>query len=294
MVKSLRENPRVRRIAIPTYRGLTRALVFRQGPRVLVNSIHKSGTHLLTTLLHRLPGVVQSGRHYVLDDFKTTPRRPDVWGETPDVDWERLQTAFARLNRGQFVTSHFQSDQRLTSILHELDYRVLLILRDPRDVVVSSAFYMSRLQRHVMHSRYTVDFTSDPERIMATITGFEPNENGLGSISVGQRLDSYLGWLSDDRVLSCRFEDLIGPAGGGEASTQLALVGDVAKHLGYTFSTERIEAIASSVWSERSPTFRKGAIGDWRNHFTPEHISAFKEIAGRQLITLGYERDLEW
>ena len=31
-----------------------------------------------------------------------------------------------------------------------------------------------------------------------------------------------------------------------------------------------------------------------RNHFGPDHVRDFKEVAGDMLIRLGYERDLDW
>jgi len=35
-------------------------------------------------------------------------------------------------------------------------------------------------------------------------------------------------------------------------------------------------------------------IGDWRNHFTEQHKEAFKNLAGTELVELGYERDQNW
>ena len=40
--------------------------------------------------------------------------------------------------------------------------------------------------------------------------------------------------------------------------------------------------------------FRKGVAGDWRNVFTEEDKSIFKEVAGDLLIELGYEKDNGW
>ncbi len=37
-----------------------------------------------------------------------------------------------------------------------------------------------------------------------------------------------------------------------------------------------------------------GAVGDWRNHYSEEHKRAFKEVCGKQLIELGYERNDNW
>jgi lipopolysaccharide transport system ATP-binding protein len=39
---------------------------------------------------------------------------------------------------------------------------------------------------------------------------------------------------------------------------------------------------------------RKGIAGDWRNHFSDELKSDFKERWGDLLIATGYERDLDW
>jgi hypothetical protein len=43
-----------------------------------------------------------------------------------------------------------------------------------------------------------------------------------------------------------------------------------------------------------SSFFRKGTSGDWKNHFTSEIKEQFKSIVGDQLISLGYEEDLNW
>jgi len=39
---------------------------------------------------------------------------------------------------------------------------------------------------------------------------------------------------------------------------------------------------------------RKGASGDWRNHFTDRIVHEFKARYGRLLIATGYEKDLGW
>ena len=40
--------------------------------------------------------------------------------------------------------------------------------------------------------------------------------------------------------------------------------------------------------------FRKGVPGDWRNHFTPELLAAFKERYNHLVIKLGYETSEDW
>lgn len=40
--------------------------------------------------------------------------------------------------------------------------------------------------------------------------------------------------------------------------------------------------------------YRKGIVGDWKNYFTSNTCKWFKEIAGKTLIELEYEKDLAW
>jgi len=39
---------------------------------------------------------------------------------------------------------------------------------------------------------------------------------------------------------------------------------------------------------------RKGIVGDWKNYFNEEAKEIFKKHAGKELIELGYENDLNW
>ena len=43
-----------------------------------------------------------------------------------------------------------------------------------------------------------------------------------------------------------------------------------------------------------SHTFRRGTPGDWRAHFSKQHVALFKEVAGELLIELEYEKNLDW
>ena len=57
---------------------------------------------------------------------------------------------------------------------------------------------------------------------------------------------------------------------------------------------QALEILSAAINPQRSPTFRRGKIGSWRDHFTAEHKRTFKEVAGDLLIQLGYEQDFDW
>ena len=58
----------------------------------------------------------------------------------------------------------------------------------------------------------------------------------------------------------------------------------------------RFEKKARRRKGEEDPRshYRKGQPGDWRNHFTEEHVAAFKEKFGDLVVRLGYELDNDW
>ena len=55
-----------------------------------------------------------------------------------------------------------------------------------------------------------------------------------------------------------------------------------------------LESLESSINPSRSPTFRSGKTGEWKNYFTEEHTRIFKDVAGDLLIRLGYEKNRDW
>ena len=54
-------------------------------------------------------------------------------------------------------------------------------------------------------------------------------------------------------------------------------------------SSVRNSGVSSGkAFSAHAATFRKGEIGDWRNHFAPEHEQAYLASAGEHLAAYGY------
>jgi sulfotransferase 6B1 len=283
-----------RNLSIKAYRAGARGVVFYPAPRVFVTSVPKAGSHLLITLLRRLPRMMFSGVHHAPRDFRTLPASGNGSDVRPEVDWDRVRRVLEGIRNGQFVTAHFPYRPRLGTMLEDLDYQTILMQRDPRDVVVSHFHYVMRSDRHYLHIRYTDVLDGWDARLMASIRGLPADGHGRGVISIGQRLAGYSGWLQQPNTYLSRFEILIGPNGGGTIAEQRTEIMAIAAHVGRPLEAHAADELAAKIWSPKSATFRKGSIGDWRNHFSPAHIAAFKEVAGQHLIDLGYERDLDW
>jgi hypothetical protein len=285
IAKLIASNETLKRHAVvPAYRAFARSNVFFPGPRVFANSIPKAGTHLIASLLGRLPRMMFSGVHSALGDIDGPA----------GADWPALERALGHVNRGQYATGHFPHDPDLVALLDRLEYASLFCLRDPRDIVVSQVNYVTGLAGHDLHRRYTQALHSFDERLMASITGFAADEYGRGLEPIGTRVERYVPWLSEPRTLVVRFEQLVGPAGGGSQEAQREAVRRVAGHVGRSLVPERLDEVCEHVWSAKSSTFHSGRTGGWRERFRPEHIEAFKRVCGQTLVELGYERNLDW
>ena len=279
-------NVYLRKVAIPIYRLYARTRCFSRSPRVFLNSLPKAGTHLAMKLLQELPEMLFSGLHMVRKDFDLN--------REPLINISKAKRILSTVNQGQFLTAHIPSRPEIAKLLYELKFKIVFIIRDPRDVVVSHAFYVTRLDRHYLHKRYNNVFHSKEERIMASIAGFAADGWGPGLDPINSQLEDYAGWLVDEHTHACRFEDLIGPNGGGDPLVQRMAIDKFAKYVDRPISEEEINRISNCIWTPKSNTFRKGVIGDWKNHFNDEHKIMFKKIAGQHLISMGYETDFNW
>ena len=101
----------------------------------------------------------------------------------------------------------------------------------------------------------------------------------------------------DPHILVCRFEDLVGPQGGGSAQLQKRTLQKIAEHIGTPMSPAEIDGLAARLYgNEENPfgegdfqnyqsTFREGKIGSWQEAFKPIHKEAFKKRLGWALIS---------
>jgi hypothetical protein len=240
-------------------------------PRVFANSIPKSGTHLLRRCLSLFPMLSDPGIHL---DLETGVAETD----------QRLGEA----EPGQIVTGHLPYRHRFDEMLGGYGYRQLLMIRDPRDVVVSFSKYVVDFTKHRLHELFC-QMPSDEERYMATIRGYADERAGYLLWDIGQLYRMFLRWLETGEVFTVKFESLIGNLGGGTHEAQVAEIQAIAGYIGVQLTEMEMEVISQDVFDFNSPTFRKGMIGDWRNHLTQDHLHALEQEMGDLMRDLGYQ-----
>ncbi len=240
---------------------------------LLAVSLPKAGTHLLERALCLHEGVYRPLVRTIHD------ANVDALGG--------LETHLARLRGGELLAAHlaYQSTHREAARRH--DVGVVFVVRDPRDILVSQVFYIEREQQHPLHGVFAAA-GSISDRLRLAIDG--DSERGVESLA--DRLDAYSGWL-EFADLTIRFEDLIGTAGGGDASVQQRTLAAVFALLDIQLEGATSRSILDRLVSRASPTFRRGRIGGWQAHFADDALRARLETAldGR-LARYGYEEDV--
>jgi hypothetical protein len=264
--------------------------------RVVANSIPKSGTHLLDRLLVLLGFEMIEGGirpHLVSGRYGPVRRLLRGRGEKVTVGVVSPQQVSRRwlarrlsgIPEGGFLNAHCLYSPELADLFCREGMKIVCILRDPRDVAVSQMHHIKQRKQHFAHEGYMA-LPSDRERLMVSIRGGELGGRELQSLE--QRYRRFLNWEQDGRAVMVRFEDLVGPEGGGSAEAQQRVVERVAGHLGVPVGEGTMRAVEEGLFGV-GRTFRKGQVGGWREEFTAEHERAVEEVAGPLLQELGYE-----
>ena len=244
------------------------------GPKIICISIPKSGTHLIERALCLHPQLYRKPLRTLHEQNIGFPEKLDVY--------------LANTNYGEIIVSHLKFTPDRLKILEARNFQSIFVIRDPRDIVVSQAFYVHRNTRHYLYKVFK-SRTSTKERIRLAIEGYPKG----GLPSMGQRLQNYSGWLNSSNV-TIRFEELIGEYGGGDLKKQRASLQSIYDLIQTPVNDEWISFIVKNLFSSSSPTFRKGQIGQWKHHFDDELKTIFKQTAGNELVKYGYEKDNLW
>jgi hypothetical protein len=261
-----------------------------QSPVLFGNSVPKSGTHLLAQILAAFPNIglaVDRGMGPILT-FEPESGRERSTAE--------LLHDLRQLGPGDVCFGHVVATPEIREYWRGQNLVHYFILRDPRDVVISHAFFIQDKAVEHVHHGYYQSLGSLEERIQASIQGrpdWQAEQGKAGEFpDINARYQRYMDWLAEPGVCVLRFEEFL-----QRREDCLGKMLDEAIKRGFSLHTSREEAIqtlAAAIQPKKSFTFRKGEAGNWREHFTPAHKDLFKQIAGELLIQLGYETSMDW
>ena len=254
----------------------------REGEKVLVSSVPKSGSHLIRKLL------VEFGIRNVSGKL----HRGGFYRMYGGVSLGRVKRELLLLPRGSFLSSHLFYDHEIKEYIRKSGIKVILMIRDPRDLVLSLASFI-REEEHP-YSPFFAKLTED-EVVKACITGYSKHAEGIDENhnvqgGVAETFIRILRWETHGIGKILRFEDLVGSMGGGSDDKQLEIIKDLAEYVGVDPGKGELERIAKNLFGGTA-TFRGGQIGKWKHKFTDEQKELFDLYAGDLLVRLGYEKN---
>jgi hypothetical protein len=258
-------------------------LSFSEVPPIFGNSKPKSGSHLLLQILNGFTQIMPYA--YVAAAPIRTIRKD---GGRRDAN--EIVSDLRLVPRGVIGWGYVEASLENVAVLCHPGRVNYFIYRDPRDMLVSQIFFATDMhEEHGMHTFYQ-SLPDFGERLKVAITGID--RDGLKMVSVKQRYEGVFEWLEQPGMMCIRFEDLI----DNRDATLNAMLDEV-EETGYKIPTPRekaLEILVDAIQPRKSHTFRSGKTDGWKEYFTNEHKTLFKDVAGDLLVELGYETNNDW
>lgn len=263
---------------------------------VFANGIWKSGNNMLLKLL-KLLGLPEAkfgiSSASLLSEWYAVRRiiRGPKWGKCPvkvgleiPVNVGRSWLSYkVRQSSGSCFGGHAAYSDHFLSILKENEVRPVQIIRDPRDIICSFAHWIDKRPDYYAYKAFSR--LSLEGKMLGIIEGLRYED--LYFESLATVLDRSYGWITrPSDVLVIRFEDLVGPQGGGSPQGQAEAVERVVAWAGV--ENADIKKTCKSLFADTA-TFRKGKKESWKEDFTPDVTDAFNRIMGGRLKQWGYE-----
>ena len=239
--------------------------------KVFINSLPKAGTNLLAKAFdlidYKQIGHIGSNinfknkiSNFFFNRFTLMNSNTYLCG----IDSPRFHNKYylnKKINRaisGQYITAHVGYEDDILSYILKKDFKCFLVLRDPRAVIASSVKFISKNNNHPFH--LALRKMSNEERYEKILTGF--CYRNIVYKSMIDRCKSIEPWINNKNVLKIKFEDLIGPKGGGEFENMRTTLASIFDFI--NFPSSNLNDISDNLFGPGRSTFRKGNIDSWK------------------------------
>ena len=217
---------------------------------IILVSMPKAGTHLMLRILERATG--RRGRRFKKGD--------DIASIDP---------------RSALLYGHARYDQ--LSGVDRRKWRVVVMIRDPRDVVLSMLDFLPRSGKPRLKETYALiaELPRD-EQLIALI-------DGIGSCaSIARHCNGWIEWAGQGALI-VRYEDVLDGNG----------LDKISDHLGIErrLIAEAKSAIAGNRTGAAASTLNKGEAWRWRSEMSGPVLDHFYRTAPNLLDYLGYENE---
>ncbi|MEA5469989.1 sulfotransferase domain-containing protein [Spirulina sp. 06S082] len=282
--------------------------------RIFINSLPKSGTHLLAKAIEIFgyeehfsdrPNLEDNSesitpillnRREVIKALKKENLTPNLnegisIGALTDlfVQPSILQHWLEAIAPGKYILGHIPQTPLLHPLLEAIGCHHVFIIRDPRAVVASSIpFFLDTGKmpaRHFLED--DIKSLSQSDRINFVLEGGYAKNAGVTIKSFAEVYRSMLAWRDRPDCLFLHFEDLVGEGGGGSNEKQMQAIERIALHLGVSFG-DRLATKVKEIYNPNSRTFRKGQIDSWKTALDAELVQRLIEYCQPLCLEAGY------
>ncbi|MEU8243609.1 sulfotransferase domain-containing protein [Actinoplanes missouriensis] len=190
----------------------------------------------------------------------------------------------------RIALSLFFSRKRFDEIPKPERYRAFFVMRDPRDMVVSSYF-------STRDSHGPMGDVLEVRKVLRELPKKEGMLYLIDDLAKKGRFNALRSWVlapEDEAIRLIRYEDLTGPR-------QTEEIDQLMRHCGIAIPRPDLETLLDRYSFARMNDrqgggtvshYRKGEAGDWQNHFDDDIQEAFQKAAGARLVErLGYPVD---
>jgi len=241
--------------------------------RVLANSLPCGGPFLLASILDALGRERYTGREALpaAFNFKDTknalqkrqiPPEDATIGVSPFVPWHvdavTLHEWLSGVDQGQYMIGHLPWSSEVTLPFSDLDYRHLVILRDPRALLLALLFGEAVMPRFL---RPDFASLSQLEQFWFMWNGGYLPHADVTLKSFAEIYRSMVAWKKDPTCLVVRFEDLVGIDGGGTAARQKKTVEHIMAYL--NCPSDDVAKIVASIHDPTAYTYRIDQMEAW-------------------------------
>ena len=191
-----------------------------------------------------------------------------------EVSRKYIDNLLRRIRPGKFCTAHIGYTSDLLHKIIRNGFSPIVIIRDPRAVIVSFVHYVIKNRRLALH-----DFLhglDNEQRYRIVLHGVNTKRASLQPLRV--RIQALESWLYSEHVLQLRFEDIIGSSGGGSSENQQRELHRLCEWL--DIPSGRIDYVAENLYGPGRATFRKGTIDSWRKELPERIIMEVEEQLG--------------
>jgi hypothetical protein len=267
----------------------------------------------LASFLQAIPSftlitVPKAGSHMLIKALYFLTNSPPIW-HTKFPSYQYIPS-----HEG-FLYTHFCISPELEADYAELPLlRKIILIRDFRDVAVSIVSQIKKSHWPGLPYEERQRFLKMPfDEQLLFVINFEYNVQAIAAIapnslqvSLAHVAEQALRFSKQPGVLTCRYEDLIGPNGNRPLATQVAYLKRLQEFLQLDLPDSALTEIAMKLYGDDvnpfghhgfanfQSTFQNGVTGRWKDFFKEEHKIAFKKKLGPILIALGYVENDDW